>query len=73
MWIIYSLSGSRQSLQILTPQEFVDQYIIGLNVMHVVAGYDYSYGRLGKGYDGNPAIPFPGYVRVHDHFEADRC
>lgn len=33
----------------LLPQEFVDQYIIGLNVAHVVAGFDYSYGRLGKG------------------------
>ena len=33
----------------LIPQDFVDQYIIGLNVLHVVAGYDYSYGRLGKG------------------------
>ncbi|BCB03400.1 riboflavin biosynthesis protein [Bacillus sp. KH172YL63] len=33
----------------LIPQDFVDQYIIGLNVKHVVAGFDYSYGRLGKG------------------------
>lgn len=33
----------------LTPQEFVDDYLIGLNVKHVVAGFDYSYGRLGKG------------------------
>lgn len=33
----------------LLPQEFVDQYIIGLNVVHVVAGFDYTYGRLGKG------------------------
>lgn len=33
----------------LLPQEFVDQYIIGLNVVHVVAGFDYSYGRMGKG------------------------
>ncbi|WP_064093668.1 bifunctional riboflavin kinase/FAD synthetase [Rossellomorea aquimaris] len=33
----------------LLPQEFVDQYIIGLNVLHVIAGFDYSYGRLGKG------------------------
>lgn len=33
----------------LLPQEFVDQYIIGLNVKHVVAGFDYSYGRMGKG------------------------
>lgn len=33
----------------LLPQEFVDQYLIGLNVQHVVAGFDYTYGRLGKG------------------------
>ncbi|WP_026689856.1 bifunctional riboflavin kinase/FAD synthetase [Alteribacter aurantiacus] len=33
----------------LTPQDFCDDYLIGLNVKHVVAGFDYSYGRLGKG------------------------
>ncbi|WP_017753803.1 bifunctional riboflavin kinase/FAD synthetase [Calidifontibacillus oryziterrae] len=33
----------------LLPQQFVDQYIIDLNVKHVVAGFDYTYGRLGKG------------------------
>ncbi len=33
----------------LTPQQFVDNYIIKLNVVHVVAGFDYSYGKLGKG------------------------
>ncbi|WNS79685.1 bifunctional riboflavin kinase/FAD synthetase [Domibacillus sp. DTU_2020_1001157_1_SI_ALB_TIR_016] len=33
----------------LEPQQFVDQYIIGLNVQHVTAGFDYTYGRLGKG------------------------
>ncbi|WP_078547043.1 bifunctional riboflavin kinase/FAD synthetase [Litchfieldia alkalitelluris] len=33
----------------LLPQEFVDQYIIGLNVKHVCAGFDFSYGKLGKG------------------------
>lgn len=33
----------------LVPQDFVDQYIIGLNIQHVVAGFDYSYGSLGKG------------------------
>ncbi|GAA0332159.1 bifunctional riboflavin kinase/FAD synthetase [Bacillus carboniphilus] len=33
----------------LQPQEFVDQFIIGLNVQHVVAGFDFSYGRFGKG------------------------
>lgn len=33
----------------LEPQEFVDEYIIGLHVQHVVAGFDFSYGKLGKG------------------------
>ena len=33
----------------LLPQQFVDQYLIGLNVKHVTGGFDYSYGRLGKG------------------------
>ncbi|EKN63928.1 bifunctional riboflavin kinase/FAD synthetase [Schinkia azotoformans] len=33
----------------LLPQQFVDQYIIGLHGKHVVAGFDYTYGRLGKG------------------------
>ncbi|TMW73252.1 bifunctional riboflavin kinase/FAD synthetase [Alteribacter natronophilus] len=33
----------------LTPQKFCDHYLIGLNVRHVTAGFDYSYGRLGKG------------------------
>lgn len=33
----------------LDPQAFIDQYIIGLHVKHVVAGFDFSYGRLGKG------------------------
>ncbi|PLR97234.1 bifunctional riboflavin kinase/FAD synthetase [Bacillus sp. T33-2] len=33
----------------LLPQEFADQYILGLNVKHVVAGFDFTYGRLGKG------------------------
>jgi len=33
----------------LLPQEFVDKYLIGLNVVHVVAGFDYSYGKMGKG------------------------
>ncbi|OEH92314.1 bifunctional riboflavin kinase/FAD synthetase [Bacillus solimangrovi] len=33
----------------LFPQEFVDEFIIHLKVKHVVAGFDFSYGRLGKG------------------------
>ncbi|SFF72870.1 FMN adenylyltransferase /riboflavin kinase [Halobacillus alkaliphilus] len=30
-------------------QQFVDQYIYGLNSKHVVAGFDYKYGFKGKG------------------------
>lgn len=33
----------------LLPQQFVDECLINLNVKHVTAGFDYSYGRLGKG------------------------
>lgn len=33
----------------LLPQQFVDDYIIKLNVKHVVAGFDFTYGHLGKG------------------------
>lgn len=33
----------------LLPQEFVDDYLINLHVCHVVAGFDYTYGRYGKG------------------------
>lgn len=33
----------------LTPQQFVDQYLIQLHTIHVVAGFDYTYGQLGKG------------------------
>lgn len=33
----------------LLPQEFIDQFVIDLNVKHVVAGFDFTYGRMGKG------------------------
>lgn len=33
----------------LSPQAFIDQYIIDLNVSHVTAGFDYTYGKFGKG------------------------
>ena len=33
----------------LLPQEFIDQCVISLNVRHVVAGFDFTYGRMGKG------------------------
>lgn len=33
----------------LSPQEFVDQYLIAAGAVHIVAGFDYSYGRFGAG------------------------
>jgi len=33
----------------LSSQTFIDQYIIRLNVRHVVAGFDFTYGRMAKG------------------------
>ncbi|WP_081917078.1 bifunctional riboflavin kinase/FAD synthetase [Geobacillus sp. FSL W8-0032] len=33
----------------LAPEQFVDEYLDGLHVKHVVAGFDFTYGRFGKG------------------------
>lgn len=33
----------------LDPAQFVQQYVIDLNVRHVVAGFDFTYGKYGKG------------------------
>ncbi|KAA0547891.1 bifunctional riboflavin kinase/FAD synthetase [Bacillus sp. BGMRC 2118] len=45
---LYVVEFKEQFAQLL-PQEFVDDYIIELNVKHVVAGFDFTYGRMGKG------------------------
>ncbi|MEK5502088.1 bifunctional riboflavin kinase/FAD synthetase [Bacillus sp. FSL M8-0168] len=33
----------------LSPEEFIEQYILGFNVCHVVAGFDFTFGKFGKG------------------------
>ncbi|MRH42306.1 bifunctional riboflavin kinase/FAD synthetase [Aquibacillus halophilus] len=38
-----------QELSKVAPEDFVDHFIIGLNVKHIVAGFDFSYGHKGKG------------------------
>lgn len=38
-----------KELSALSPQEFIDHFIIGLNMKHVVAGFDYSFGHKGQG------------------------
>ncbi|WP_246939817.1 bifunctional riboflavin kinase/FAD synthetase [Bacillus pinisoli] len=45
---LYIVNFTEQFSQLL-PQQFVDEYIIGLHVQHVVAGFDFSYGKMGKG------------------------
>lgn len=38
-----------EELSKLSPQQFIDHFIIGLNIKHLVAGFDYSFGHKGKG------------------------
>lgn len=38
-----------KELSSLVPQLFIDHFIVGLNIKHVVAGFDYSFGHMGKG------------------------
>ncbi|WP_163652735.1 bifunctional riboflavin kinase/FAD synthetase [Listeria sp. PSOL-1] len=33
----------------LAPEEFVEKYLVALNAKEVVAGFDYSYGKMGAG------------------------
>lgn len=33
----------------LSPEEYVARYLTGFNVVHAVAGYDFSYGKFGAG------------------------
>ena len=47
----------------LSPQEFVDQYIVGLNAVVVVAGFDYTYGKK----EVASMEHLPGYAK--DRFE----
>lgn len=33
----------------LSPEQFIEEYILGLHVHHVIAGFDFSFGAFGKG------------------------
>lgn len=37
----------------LTPQQFVDDYLLRLHAKHVVAGFDFTFGRMAQGNMGN--------------------
>ena len=56
--IIFLLFDFTEEFANLLPQEFVDHYLIDLNVKHVVAGFDYTYGTDGKRYNGNTSFSF---------------
>ncbi|WP_085992373.1 bifunctional riboflavin kinase/FAD synthetase [Oceanobacillus senegalensis] len=45
---LYIINFNRELSQ-LSPQEFIDYFIIGLNIKHVVAGFDYTFGHKGRG------------------------
>src|SRR5699024_9595436 len=34
---------------LVEPQDFLDHFVVGLNIIHLVAGFAYSYGYKGKG------------------------
>jgi len=38
-----------EELSKLSPQDFIDHFIIGLNIKHLVGGFDYTFGYKGKG------------------------
>ncbi|TXL67723.1 riboflavin biosynthesis protein RibF [Cerasibacillus terrae] len=38
-----------EELSGLSPQHFINHFIIGLNIKHIVAGFDYTFGHKGKG------------------------
>ncbi|MFT8317094.1 MAG: bifunctional riboflavin kinase/FAD synthetase [Sporolactobacillus sp.] len=44
IFVTFDLELSR-----LSPQEFVDYYLINLHAKHIVAGFDYTFGRMAQG------------------------
>lgn len=45
---LYIITFNKE-LAALSPQAFIDHFIIGLNIKHLVAGFDYTYGHKGQG------------------------
>ncbi|GAA0612181.1 bifunctional riboflavin kinase/FAD synthetase [Virgibacillus siamensis] len=45
---LYIITFNKE-LASLEPQQFIDHFIIGLKIKHLVAGFDFSYGYKGKG------------------------
>lgn len=49
---LYIIEFNKELSQ-LSPQQFIDHFIIGLNIKHLVAGFDYTFGHKGSGNMGN--------------------
>lgn len=45
---LYIIKFSKE-LASLSPQGFIDHFITGLNIQHLVAGFDFTYGHKGEG------------------------
>ncbi|MDY0396407.1 riboflavin biosynthesis protein RibF [Virgibacillus halophilus] len=45
---LYIITFNKELSQ-LSPQDFIDHFIIGLHIKHLVAGFDYTYGHKGAG------------------------
>jgi len=45
---LYTITFNKQ-LASLLPQQFIEHFIIGLNIKHLVAGFDFTYGFKGEG------------------------
>lgn len=45
---LYTITFNKE-LSKLLPEEFIDHFIIGLNMKHLVAGFDFTYGYKGQG------------------------
>lgn len=46
---LFYLIDFTKSFSALAPEQFIEQYLVRLNVQHAVAGYDYTYGKKGAG------------------------
>src|SRR5699024_4647477 len=45
---LYVITFNKE-LSLLSPEKFVDHFLVQLNMKHVVGGFDYSYGYKGEG------------------------
>lgn len=45
---LYIITFNKE-LSLLSPQSFIDHFIVGLYIKHLIAGFDFTYGHKGKG------------------------